>query len=160
MNKNVLISYKWDPERGENRWLFWLEKKLQAQGFQVTMSPLHEPRSTTENWVRDIQTIYSINDKNIYFVNHDPGCLTILKYLEYLSGTPINDPVLLIAGLYKKAPQFEGQSQSNYLRLESPKEVAVFKGSTMGNIDAKLVILYSNSPQTLESNEQRKRLSI
>ncbi len=159
MTKSVLISYKWDEERGETRWLFWLQKKLEAQNFSVIMSPLQTPRQETSTWISDIQALYSVPEEHVYIVEHDPGCLTILKYLEYLDRTQHIDTALLVAGK-SKTPQ---GMHNQYIRLEGAKEIAIFNPennspdnqSQFQNVDAKLVVLYSSGEILLE--EKRKK---
>ncbi len=158
MTKSILISYKWDKERGETRWLFWLQKKLEAQGFQVIMSPLETPRQETSEWITDIQAIYSVPEEHVYVVDHDPGCLTILKYLEFLDKTPRIETALLVAG---KSKTIQG-TPNQYIRLEGAKEIAIFDSqnssenyqSQFQNFDAKLVVLYSSGNILLEENKK------
>ncbi len=168
MQKHVLISYKWHVDRPDSHWLFWLQKKLEAQGFQVTMSELRTPPKDTVSWVRDIQTIYSIEDKNIFRLEHDPGCLTILTYLEYLARKEDEQTVLLVAGLTKfssstRTPLLEPgklltsmahttPAYSPYIRLEGTKDVAVIQEQgSLATFDAKLVLLFSANPAGLHA---------
>lgn len=76
MTKHVLISYRWERDRPEEKWLFWLKKTLEQKGFHVTLSELRD-LPLGDSWVKDLQTIYGIDDSRVCTVAHDPGCLTI-----------------------------------------------------------------------------------
>ena len=161
MTKRVLITYKWNKERGEHKWLFWLQKKLEEQGLKVILSKLETPRTKTHEWVRDLQAIYDIPDHSIHFVDHDPGCLTILKYLEYLAASEHIETALLVAGknVRPQAPQ------ENYVRLDTSDKIAIFDRNKQSpkdrleNVDARLVVLYSMDNDMISSphNNQLER---
>ncbi len=160
MIKHVLITYKWEKDRPETKWLFWLEKKLQAQGFQVTMSPLATPNRNSKEWIGDLQATYAIPDNNVYLIHHDPGCLTILKYLEFLALSKNVEQALLVAGIPPKNYSTNSEQASPYIRLEGPQEIAIFSSDNpehLQDIDAKLVVLYSVEGDKLGSGDKDQK---
>jgi predicted alpha/beta hydrolase family esterase len=155
MVKRALITYAWDKERGEHKWLFWLQKKLEALNFEVSMAPLAETHRKSHEVIHDLQSIYTIPDESVFFVQHDPGSLTILKYLEHLAQSGRTDTALLVAGIPIRA---QGEP-THHLKLGTSGNIILKDdGKKMGeNLDIKLVILYSADEEQLESG-QRKML--
>jgi predicted alpha/beta hydrolase family esterase len=150
MKKHVLINYAWNAERGETKWLFWLKKALEAKDIHVTISALSKDSQGTA-WFQDIKNIYGITDDHVHFVEHDPGCLTILKYIEYLETQKVENTTLLVAGRPKKG------TAGPYIALEGPKEI-ILSGNKQAVIDpdltvfdTKIVVLYSANNEALES---------
>ncbi len=165
MRKKVLISYIWQ-DRSDERWLFWLKKKLEAKDFEVTFSELPKDLVKSQNQaalIQNLQEVHDIQDKNTYFVAHDPGCLTILTYLEYLAKHDKTEPILLLAGF----PKDTGYTQPNTVkRLEGSKAPVVLSGNKdlqLGTLNIKLVVIYGGlieekQPLKLAAGEV-KRLS-
>ncbi len=150
MTKRVLINYAWNAERGETKWLFWLKKALELQGMSVTISALKEVEGTA--WFKDIKNIYSITDENVHFVEHDPGCLTILKYIEFLNQKNVQNTTLLVAGTYAQG----GQIRNTF--LEGPNQITVENSersinADLAGFDAKIVVLYSADAEALPAQE-------
>jgi predicted alpha/beta hydrolase family esterase len=153
MKRHVLINHTWDPERGEAKWLFWLQKQLEELGIEVRIQAL-DKRDFRNNWFQDIQKLYSVDDNNVYSIQHDPGCITILTYIKYLKDQEVSDTHLLVAGTQKQA------GASPYIRLEGPKDLAIFKGeqaAVRNNLmnDAHLVILYSADAEQLGDSKRK-----
>lgn len=152
MRKSVLINHTWDENKGEAKWLFWLQKQLEALGVDVRIQAL-DKRDFKKNWFQDIQKLYSVQDEHVYSIQHDPGCITILTYIKYLKDNEISDTHLLVAG----NTGVDAHNQS-YIRLESPKEIAIFRGEDAAQKnssmkDAHLVILYSADSEQLQNSK-------
>lgn len=113
--------------------MFWLKKTLEQKGFHVTISEL---RTLPEDrdWVHDLQTIYGISDSRVYKVPHDPGCLTILSYLESLSKKNVEETVLLMATVGDKLTYRHTEGDSGVLKLESTKKLGFFKAICRHNL--------------------------
>ncbi|MES2436408.1 MAG: alpha/beta hydrolase [Patescibacteria group bacterium] len=170
MTKHVLISYRWERDRPEEKWLFWLKKKLEEKAFHVTMSELRDlPQG--RDWVQDIQTVYGINDSRVLKVPHDPGCLTILSYLESVAKRDTEETVLLVASIGETSSHSTAPEKENVLKLESTKKVGFFKRAlgyggqstdttdTSDSSGTKLVVLYSSLGPLLSPQESYKQLS-
>jgi predicted alpha/beta hydrolase family esterase len=153
VTKRVLITHTWGAERGETKWLFWLQKNLEKLGVKVSIQAL-DKRDFNKNWFADVKDNYNVADEHVFTIHQDPGSLTILKYVEYLSSQNIEDTHLLIAGT---TPHI---APNQYVRLEGSKEIAVFSGNNHSQpsvpnpvTDAHLVILYSADPEQLSSGD-------
>jgi predicted alpha/beta hydrolase family esterase len=155
MNKNVLITYNWD-DRAESKWLFWLEKKLINKGFSVALAALSDKAarkleaSQSQAFISELQQTYAISEQDTHIVEHDPGCLTILKYLESIARHRPLVPSLLIAGSPKKR-HWNDAPYKNFATLGSGKAVSAsrqqnldvhFFPKDVSHLDIKLVILY------------------
>lgn len=157
MTFQTLISYKWNG-RQEEKWLFWLKKELEARGFIVSLSPFPKSiNSDPSDLISTIQNIYLVEDQNTYMVKHDPGCLTIMKYLENLARQKKVEPTLLVAGSEKKTPSIIAAE----LLLGPGKNVTSFTHLPPAHrqffsklFDIKLVILFSGDVNLLKNKEQ------
>jgi predicted alpha/beta hydrolase family esterase len=144
MKKKVLISYIWQ-DRSDEKWLFWLKKLLESKNFEVTFSELPKDvvkASNQSTWIANLQKIHNISGENTHFVAHDPGCLTILNYLEYLDKHNKADPTLLVAG-FPKNPYTH--SNPDLKRLETSKAPVMTSQSQelqLGELNVKLVVIY------------------
>jgi predicted alpha/beta hydrolase family esterase len=166
MTQHVLISYRWEKDRPEEKWLFWLKKTLEQKGFHVTISELRT-LPMGRDWVSDLQTIYGIRDSRVYKVPHDPGCLTILSYLESLSHKKVEETVLLVATVGETPFSDPAKQKESTLKLESTKKVGFLK-RTLGhavpnsmpidNGSTRLVILYSSLGPLLSPQAAHKKL--
>jgi predicted alpha/beta hydrolase family esterase len=130
----IVIRYKWS-ERSEEKWLFWLKKKLEQLQCEVMMLPIAEKEfSFHKNWIEHIQSTHGINEQDTYFIEHDPGCLTILKYVERLVKVSKPESALLIAGFNLSQAT---QSDST--------EVQLYRGQGDAKEDVRLVVLYGGT---------------
>ncbi|MBX4198578.1 alpha/beta hydrolase [Candidatus Parcubacteria bacterium] len=155
MKKRVAIHYAWGEDRGETRWLFWLEKQLQKLGVEVSIQPV-DSQQFRGNWIHTLQKDYAVTDDHIFTLEHDPGCLTILKYIEYLKNHDITDTHLLVAGTHKGHKGAPGP----YIRLESSKELMIFSGAPasemLQKMNAHLIVLYSAVPEQIEAKDRAR----
>jgi predicted alpha/beta hydrolase family esterase len=155
MKKRVLINHTWDSNRPDAKWLFWLRKELEKRGIETTIQAL-DKQTFQKEWLADVKTTYTIADEHIFTIQHDPGCLTILRYLEYLQKNNITDTHLLVAGTPTQA------GIGSYIRLESPKEIIIYNNEAEGprpplaSLAAHMVVLYSASPDELPGAELLK----
>jgi predicted alpha/beta hydrolase family esterase len=138
MHKTVLIGYRWDG-RDDERWLFWLTKKLEAIGFHVQMQELPELSSNIEHWLPELENTYQIPPENVHIVQHDPGCLTILSYLERLAKKEIAEPTILVAG---KPMANKGQFSINAIDNSAQKRLGTKGHSPTQKLDVALVVIY------------------
>jgi predicted alpha/beta hydrolase family esterase len=152
MIKRALITHTWSEDRGETKWLFWLQKNLEKMGVEVSIQAL-DKKDFSGTWFDQVKNTYGVSDNHVVTVNQDPGSLTILKYIEYLSKQNISDTHLLVAGT---TPYL---APNNYIRLEGSKEIAIFSDAPSQSQklnpvdDAHLVILYSADPEQLASGD-------
>ncbi len=143
MKKKVLISYIWD-DRSDEKWLFWLKKQLESKNFEVTFSELKKDvfkRTDQATWIASLQNIHGVKGENTHFVSHDPGCLTILNYLEYLDKHNKTDPTLLVAGFPKKSALVNNTLK----RLAGSTSPVIMSGSQeleLTALSVKLIVLY------------------
>ena len=182
MKKHVLIRYRW-KNRDEERWLFLLEKKIKALGCEVVISPIDSFNSGSDwnAFVTRIQKSHEISDQNTYIVQHDPGSLTILKYLEFLVAHNIPQTVLLVAGVNNKpepksflnptssgsglflktgAYQEHGLDQAQTaIQKSTPGSLSQYRDKEiLKSIDTRLVVLYTQEADALPE-QQRKFLN-
>ncbi len=96
--KRVFLIHGWEgyPEEG---WRPWLKKKLAAKGFQVFVPAMPDAAHPKMNaWVSHLAKIVGDPDIECYFVGHSLGCITILRYIETLSGREKVGGAVLVAG--------------------------------------------------------------
>lgn len=162
MKRNVLISYRW-KDRAEAKWLFWLEKKLKLQGFGVAYSDFPKLSDQKGDWIADIQNAYEISESNVHIVEHDPGTLTILKYLESIARHKPHEPSLLIAGSPKVTySEFQTNSYTMKALMSGEQnlnlDVRRFQ-KDISHLDIKLVILYGGELMTELEQAQLHKLT-
>lgn len=99
MKKRAFLIHGWGgyPEEG---WRPWLKKKLEENGFEVSVPAMPDTDTPTmEKWVPCLSQIVDQPDKNCYFIGHSLGCITILRYLETLKENQKVGGVVMVAGL-------------------------------------------------------------
>jgi predicted alpha/beta hydrolase family esterase len=169
MKKKVLISYIWH-DRSDEKWLFWLKKQLERKNFDVSFSELPKEVAKAQNQaalITSLQKTHAISEENTHYVAHDPGCLTILSYLEYLNTHNKTDPTLLIAGIPKESSYTIPNSAGNIKKLEAPKAIIIGSKDQelqLSALNIKLIVIYSGvieelQPKQLESGSEKKKIS-
>lgn len=140
----IVIRYKW-KDRREEKWLFWLKKKLEKVGCTVLMLPITEADLGQEpEWIPHVQHMHGISEDQTFFVEHDPGCLTILKFIEKLIDSGQQDPALLVAGF-----------NLTYGPSSTRKDIQIYKGNTRAREDIRLIILYGGSLGRMLENSEK-----
>jgi predicted alpha/beta hydrolase family esterase len=164
--RSVLIGYSWDG-RSDKQWLFWLEKKLETMGFKVKLINLPKLSADMQSWLPDLEKTYGVPDRNVHIVEHDPGCLTILSYLEHLTKKSEPEPTLLVAGQSKYffRTQPENAFARRKLMLSESQEIsghahstpAIIRESLTNDMDVKLVVIYGGIiSEKIEEPKQQK----
>lgn len=96
--RKVYIIHGWEgyPEAG---WFPWLRSKLIEQGFEVFIPAMPDStKPTLEKWLSFIKDTVKTPDKNTFFVAHSLGCITILRYIEFLPANKLIGGAVLVAG--------------------------------------------------------------
>ena len=136
--KKVIIIHGWEGSP-EGDWFPWLKKELENRGFEAqvpAMPNTNEP--TLSGWLSHLQGVVGKVDENTYLVGHSLGVITILRYLESLSGDKKIGGVVLVAGF----PEPIGYKELNSFFLK-PLDYGKVKGFIN-----KVVAIYSdNDPE-------------
>ena len=80
--KRVFIIHGWggNPEEG---WFPWLKSELEKRDYYVEVPEMPDTENPKiETWVPFLKNIVGKLDKETYFVGHNIGCQTVLRYLE------------------------------------------------------------------------------
>lgn len=155
MKKRVFIRYNWHG-RSDEKWLFWLEKHAKALGCEVSVEEFHYTpyEKTKTDFVKNLQLSYGIAEENVYVVPHDPGCLTLMRYLDQVVSHNVTETVLLVAGIEKTIA--EKSSDRSLVPKNADIRHPVIIKHTEKRFDARLVVLYNQDPLSLADVEKMK----
>ncbi len=115
----VIIVHGWRgyPEKG---WFPWLKLELETNGFKVDVPqfPLHD--KTIHAWVRELEKVAEIPDKETFLVGHSIGCQIIIRYLEKLPrGVKIGGAVF-VAGFLRPIKNHSDMQEINKKWVAQP----------------------------------------
>lgn len=98
MPKKAILIHGWEGSP-ENGWFPWLRQKLAKENWEVVapQMPNHDTPNM-EKWLEYLDKKIPKLDENCYFVGHSLGCITILRFLEYLNKDSQIGGVILVAG--------------------------------------------------------------
>ncbi len=100
--KKVVIVHGWEGFPGD-AWYPWLQKELEAKGFEVVVPQLPNPGSPrVQAWVEALSDAVGAPDEQTYFVGHSMGCQTIARYLETLPEGQKVGGAVFVAGFFKR----------------------------------------------------------
>lgn len=96
--KRAILVHGWggNPEEG---WRPWLRQNLEKSGWQVINPAMPESDTPTQDaWLTKLVEVIGEPDGETYLVGHSLGAITILRYLEGLSGDQHIGGAVFIAG--------------------------------------------------------------
>ncbi len=134
--------------REEERWLFWLKKKVEAIGFEVSMESSDPLPHDLSLWLPELQKIHAVDHMHTYFVPQDPGCLTLLTFLQALDKKNQVEPALLVAGFphahkHILTAEVNERKLLHFATAHTTVPSLLAKDLVLQKADLKLVILYS-----------------
>lgn len=98
MTKKFILIHWWEGYP-EEWWRPWLRDKLKAEWCEVIVPAMpNTAHPKMSEWLDHLQSIVPHPDENCYFVGHSLGCITILRYLEWLNQWEKIGWVILVAG--------------------------------------------------------------
>ncbi|MEI8337993.1 MAG: alpha/beta hydrolase [bacterium] len=100
--KRVVIVHGLNGSPGEG-WFPWIKKKLEDRGFSVTSSqfPLGE-NLTVSKWQEQLKKDCVTLDRNLFFIGHSLGCISIIRFIENLPKGVIVGGAVFVAPFIKK----------------------------------------------------------
>ena len=123
MEKKVIIIHGWGENPNE-KWLVWLNKKLEDNGFKVERPSM--PNSLNpkiDSWISKLKEVIREVDEETYFVGHSIGCQAILRYLQALPEGSKVGGVIFVAGWFNlKEDTFEDKEDKKIAKpwIETP----------------------------------------
>ena len=98
--KKVYLIHGWGGTSKE-KWFEWLKQELIKRKIKVyafDMPNTEHPK--IEEWVKYIEENIKDTDEDTYFVGHNIGCQTIMRYLEKLPKNKIIGGCIFVAGWF------------------------------------------------------------
>lgn len=129
--KRAIIVHCWEGYP-EYCWYPWVKKELEKAGFKVIVPAFpdtEKPRQ--EAWVPYLTNVIGEPDEDLYLVGHSVGCVTIMRYLEALTGARKIGGVVFVAGFttdlgYEELKNFfTAPIDFDKIRQRCPKFVAI-----------------------------------
>ncbi|MES2630515.1 MAG: alpha/beta fold hydrolase [Patescibacteria group bacterium] len=112
MKRAIIVhGFKGTPD---TNWKPWLKKELEAQGFSVEVPDMpNTEHPNASEWVSKLdETVGDLNDGTIYLIGHSLGCITILKYLETLTGNQHIYASVFVAGFTREFKEYSNGHDS------------------------------------------------
>ncbi|QQG39200.1 MAG: serine hydrolase family protein [Candidatus Woesearchaeota archaeon] len=95
--KRVYILHGWGDYHDKG-WFPWLKKKLEENGFSANALEMKPQPPILKDWLNILKKAVKNPDKDIYFVGHSAGVMTILHYLQDLPENVSVGGVVMVAG--------------------------------------------------------------
>lgn len=112
MKRAIIVhGFKGKPD---TNWKPWLKKELEKEGYVVAIPEMPDTEHPEKSaWVAKLaDTVGEIGSDDIYLIGHSLGCITILKYLETLSGNQKIKACIFVAGFTRKFRGYNGGHDS------------------------------------------------
>lgn len=138
--KRVIIVHGWGGYPGEC-WFPWLQKELEAKGFQVTVPQMPDKDTPRiETWVPHLAKTVGMPDKDTFLVGHSIGCQTILRYLQTIDAQV--GGAVFVGGFFLKLTNLESPEEEEIAKpwLETPLDFAKIKKAA-----GKLIAIFSDN---------------
>lgn len=95
--KRAIIVHGWEGNPSVN-WFPWLKSELDKIGVEVLVPEMPNSMHPDQNdWVAYLSEVVGVPDEQVFLVGHSLGGITILKYLETLTGKQRVGGVMLAA---------------------------------------------------------------
>lgn len=114
MSKRVVIihGYKGKPE---TNWKPWLRHELEVNGMKVDVPEMpNTDHPIAAEWVAKLAETIGNPTEDTYLIGHSLGCITILRYLETLSGNQKIGGAILVAGFGERFPKYKSGSHDTF----------------------------------------------
>lgn len=96
--KRVIIVHCWSGYP-EYCWYPDVKRKLETEGFEVLVPAMPDTDAPNlSKWLPKLKEVIGAPDENTYLIGHSAGCVTIMRYLETLTGNQKVGGVVLVAG--------------------------------------------------------------
>jgi hypothetical protein len=139
----IIIAYN-EIHTPDEKWLFWLGKKLEDVGFTVHIKKNIGQMSSKE--AKGIAATYDIPSENIFRISGRPGSLTLFRYIEYLAKHNRLSKSLLI-------------SDRPAASKVTSKEVQLFKQVSYGEVTSTEILILSLPHDEIREKEKTLFLS-
>ena len=98
----------------DTNWKPWLKRKLEENGFSAEVPEMpNTDKPMANEWVRKLsETVGSLGLDDVYLIGHSLGCITILKYLETLTGQQKVKACVFVAGFGRKFDNYHNGHDS------------------------------------------------
>lgn len=97
MSKRVFILHGWGDYYNKG-WFSWLEKELKKKGFEAKSLNMVPQPPVLSKWKVILKKAVKNPDKDVFFVGHSAGVMTILHYLSELLKDAKVGGVVMVAG--------------------------------------------------------------
>jgi hypothetical protein len=138
VTRTIFIHHKWN-KRQEKKWLPWLEKKLRAAGHAVEIRELPGDFSFSKTFSEAVLEEHGIH--HVHVARVPIGCLTLLRYIEYISHKQSDTTMFIAQGAGNDA-FFTYSSQTSYSRL-LPQHVSIAVHTMDNQTDSSIVNVIS-----------------
>ena len=96
--KRAVIIHAWEGYP-KYCWYPQTKKELEKKAFKVQVPEMPETANPKlSGWLPKLKEIIKNPDENLFLVGHSLGCITIMRYLESLSGKEKVGGVVFVAG--------------------------------------------------------------
>lgn len=110
--KRVVIVHGFKG-RPETNWKPWLKNELEQAGVTVSVPEMPNTENPIANdWVRKLSEVVGEADSETYFVGHSLGCITILRYLEFIPKDVKIGGCVFVAGFTGRFEKYWGGHDS------------------------------------------------
>lgn len=84
--RRVVIVHCWEGYP-KYCWYPQTKKELEEKGFKVEVPAMPETAlPELKKWLLKLSKVIKKSDENLFLVGHSLGCITIMRYLESLTG--------------------------------------------------------------------------
>ena len=110
MKRAVIVhGYKGKPD---TNWKPWLKTELEANGWSVAVPEMpHTEHPIASEWQTTLAKVAGEPSSDLFLIGHSLGSITILRYLETLTGEQRVGGVVLVAGFGER---FQGYGAGNH----------------------------------------------
>lgn len=112
MKRAIIVhGFKGKPE---TNWKPWLKQQLEENGFNVEVPEMPNTDSPlVGEWVNKLsEAVGSFDLDDVYLIGHSLGCITVLKYLETLTGEQKVKVCVFVAGFGRRFKEYQGGHDS------------------------------------------------
>ncbi len=129
--KRIFIIHGYTGHPGGN-WFPWLKSELEKLDVSAVVPAMpHTENPQVSEWLPYLRSQVGLPDEDTYLVGHSLGCITILRYLETLTGNTKAGGAVLVAGfaspihLHELDPFFEPPLDDLNIKKRVKKIVAI-----------------------------------
>jgi uncharacterized protein len=127
--KRAIIVHCWEGYP-KYCWYPYVKKELEVKGFQVEVPAFPETeKPELKKWLPKLKEVAGKADEDLYLIGHSVGCITIMRYLENLSGDEKIGGVVFVAGYSNiNDPKLDFEELKNF--FEAPVDLEKIKNKS------------------------------